>query len=205
MTARAGDWMQTFTGRQFWPMDPRPDEVEIADIAHALSLQCRYAGHCRHFYSVAEHCVLMARAVPEPLRLWALLHDASEAYLVDVPRPIKPYLPGYKVTEAAVMLAICARFGLPPEMPGAVHAADNAILHDELAQAMAAPPVPWNLPGVPLGVTLRFWTPVEAEFWFLTEFDHLTGGRFAATSQFPIQGGYGGGSRPQAAGVIPHG
>lgn len=195
MTARHGDWMQTFTGRQFWPMDPRPEEVAIADIAHALSLACRYAGHCRRFYSVAEHCVLMAWAVEPRHQLWALMHDASEAYLVDVPRPLKPYLPGYKVAEAAVMLAICARFGLPAEMPAAVHAADNRILHDELAQAMAAPPMPWNLPGEPLGVTLQFWEPQRAEFEFVSLFDRLTERRFAANGHFPVQGGAGGGAR----------
>ena len=74
--ARKGNWMQTFTGRQFWPADPRADEIDIRDIAHALSMQCRYAGHCTQFYSVAEHCVLLANAIPEQ-KLWALLHDAS--------------------------------------------------------------------------------------------------------------------------------
>jgi hypothetical protein len=175
MTERRGDWMQTFTGRQFWPLDPRPDEVDILDIAHALANQCRYAGHCRRFYSVAEHCVLLARAVAPEHRLCALLHDAAEAYLVDLPRPVKRHFVSYRFAEAAVMAAICLRFGLKPEMPAAVHDADYRILRDELEQNMAAPPQRWPVQDEePLGVTLRFWTPDQAEAWFLTEFDTLT-------------------------------
>lgn len=183
MTERRGDWMQTFTGRQFWPLDPRPDEVEILDIAHALANQCRYAGHCRRFYSVAEHSVLLARAFANrEERLWALLHDAAEAYLVDLPRPVKRHVVGYHIAEAAVMAAICMRFGLKPEMPTAVHKADYRILRDELEQNMSSPPAPWGVQEEePLGVTLRFWKPDEAEFWFLQEFDWVTGGRFGVT------------------------
>lgn len=178
--ARRGDWMQTFSGRQFWPLDPRPGEVFIHDIAHALANQCRYAGHCRRFYSVAEHSVLLARAVAPEHRLWALLHDAAEAYLVDLPRPVKRQVVGYAAAEATVMFAICLRFGLAIDMPPAVHDADFRILRDELEQNMASPPAPWGVQEAePLGVTLRFWKPDEAEFWFLKEFDHLTGGRFS--------------------------
>lgn len=182
MEPRRGDWMQTFTGRQFWPLDPRPDEVDILDIAHALANQCRYAGHCRRFYSVAEHCVLLSRAVAPEHRLWALLHDAAEAYLVDLPRPVKRHVVGYHIAEAAVMAAICLRFGLKPEMPDAVHDADYRILRDELDQNMSAPPARWPVQDeTPLGVTLRFWTPDLAEFWFLREFDALTTGGLGAT------------------------
>lgn len=176
-TERRGDWMQTFTGRAFWPLDPRPDEVDIADIAHALAHQCRYAGHCRKFYSVAEHSVLVARAVSPKHRLWALLHDAAEAYLVDLPRPVKRSVIGYATAEAAVMLAICARYGLAPDMPAEVHEADNRILLDESAQNMAPHPMPWNLPGEPIGLQLEYWTPVFAEIQFMTMFEALSAGR----------------------------
>src|SRR5580692_700756 len=107
-----GDWIQTATGRQFWPMDPRPDEIFIDDIAHALSMLCRFGGHCLRFYSVAEHSVLLSRVAPQKHKLWALLHDASEAYLVDVPRPIKPMLVGYKAAEEKIQRAIAVRFNL---------------------------------------------------------------------------------------------
>lgn len=169
---RRGDWMQLYSGKQFWPMDPRADEVEIEDIAHALSMQCRYAGHCKRFYSVAEHCVHLANYVSAPNRLWALLHDASEAYLVDVPRPVKPFLPGYKEAEARVMAVVCDRFGLPHEMPAEVHAADGAIIGDERAN-MKPCVAEWYSTGGPLGIALRYWTPEEAEYQFLWMFNHL--------------------------------
>lgn len=171
---RRGDWMQTFTGRQFWPMDPRAGEVDIEDIAHALSMQCRYAGHCLRFYSVAEHCVLLARYASRQNQLWALLHDASEAYLVDVPRPLKPFLPGYKEAEARVMAAVCERFKLPIDMPEEVKFLDGSILRDEAAQNMTLPPVAWGFPtDEPIGVKLRYWSPEEAKIEFINTFHAL--------------------------------
>jgi uncharacterized protein len=87
--------MQTYTGLAFWPLDPRPDEIRLVDIAHALSKLCRYGGQCLSFYSVAEHSLLVASKAPDHLKLVALMHDASEAYLLDIPRPIKRHLAGY--------------------------------------------------------------------------------------------------------------
>lgn len=174
--ARRGDWMQTFSGRQFWPMAPREDEVHIEDIAHALSMQCRYAGHCIRFYSVAEHSVLMAwwlyRHAGPQTALAGLLHDASEAYLVDVPRPVKPYLAGYKEAEARVQGVIMRRFGLPAELPRAVKEADDWIIGDELANLK---PMEWHARYQnPLGVTLAYWSPAEAEEKFLSAFRALS-------------------------------
>ena len=174
---RRGDWMQTFTGRAVYPLDPDPADFDIVDIAHALSMACRYAGHVRRFYSVAEHCVLMARHFSAPVnRKWALLHDASEAYLVDVPRPVKPYLAGYREAENDLMQMIALRFGLDGDMPAAVKSADNRILCDERDQAMAPCVRDWNLEGPRLGVTLRFWSPEEAEREFLIAYGEIFGG-----------------------------
>ena len=118
MADRKGDWMQTYTGRQFWPLDPRPEEVVIEDIARALSMQCRFAGHCAKFYSVADHSVRVSMLADEnsTLALAGLLHDAAEAYVVDVPRPLKRFLPGYKEIEREVARAIEKRFGLPGDI-----------------------------------------------------------------------------------------
>ncbi|WP_199520065.1 hypothetical protein [Fulvimarina endophytica] len=174
-TAREGDWMQTATGRQFWPIDPRPEEVCIEDIAHALSMLCRFGGHCRRFYSVAEHSVLLSRSVAPEHALWALMHDASEAYLVDVPRPIKPSLMGYREAEDRIMSAVCERFDMPVDMPAEVKHADGRILADEAAQNMEVPPVTWNDTGAPLGVELQFWTPERARHELLSRFCDLTG------------------------------
>lgn len=172
---RTGDWIQTYTGRQFWPLDPRADEIFVEDIAHALSMQCRFAGHCLKFYSVAEHSVLVSRNVAPELALWALLHDAAEAYLVDLPRPVKRSMPDYRGAEDRVMAAICYRFGLPQDMPAAVKTADNRILADEAEQNMARPPVAWEDNGARLGVRLQFWTPQEAEGAFLRAYAMAAG------------------------------
>jgi len=169
-----GDWIQTAMGRQFWPMDPRPNEVFLDDIAHALSMLCRFGGHCQRFYSVAEHCVLLARAAPRPIKRWALLHDASEAYLVDVPRPLKPFLVGYDEAEAKIMRAVAVRFNLHLGLPDQVKALDRAILTDERLQNMAPEPVPWSTDGDPLGVVLQFWNPERARAEFLREFEALS-------------------------------
>lgn len=89
---RRGDWIQTYTGKRFYPLDPRPEDVDVRDIAHALSNLCRFAGHTKTAYSVAQHCVLAARLAPPASKLAALLHDANEAYMGDVARPWKRYL-----------------------------------------------------------------------------------------------------------------
>ncbi len=179
---RIGSFMQTYTGRQYWPMDPRPHEVHIEDIAHSLSLQCRYAGHCLRYYSVAEHSVLIARSLaakhaPE-VALAGLLHDAPEAYCVDIPRPLKPYLTNYRAIEQDNWLAIATRFCLPAELPDEVHDADNRIIADELVNLV---PMPWHAryAGQELGVKLRYWSQEEAELEFLATFDALMSGRAA--------------------------
>lgn len=179
--SRTGDFMQTYTGRKYWPMSPRPHEVYIEDIAHSLGLQCRYAGHCIKFYSVAEHSVLIARHLaakhaPE-VALAGLLHDAPEAYCVDIPRPLKPYLTNYKDIEQKNWLAIAARFQLDRDLPDEVHDADNRIIADELVNLV---PMPWHARyDNPLGVRLRYWSPEEAETEFLATFEALMAGRAA--------------------------
>lgn len=177
MSARRGDWIQTAMGRQFWPMDPREGDVFIDDIAHALSLLCRFGGHCQRFYSVAEHSVLLARAAPALYQKWALLHDASEAYLVDVPRPIKPFLVGYSEAEAKIMEAVAVRFHLHLGLPDIIKQLDKRILMDERAQNMARAPIEWSTATEPLGVELQFWSPELARAEFLVTFERLCAGR----------------------------
>lgn len=177
-TERKGDFMQTFSARQFWPLDARTAEVHIDDIAHSLSLQCRYAGHCLRFYSVAEHCVHVARWIwwhSTPMNaLIGLLHDATEAYLVDMPRPVKRSLYDYRMHEAALWKVIAARYGLPEEMPAIVHDADNRIIADELVNMR---PMAWHAKhNDRLGVRLGFWSPERAEREFLDLFRSLWGG-----------------------------
>lgn len=158
-----GDWMQTFSGLRFYPLDPRPDEIDPRDIAHALSLLCRYGGHVDRFYSVAEHCVLMSEAVSAEHALAALLHDATEAYVVDVPRPLKRQLPGYREIEDRVWYVIALRFRIDLELPTAVKEADSRILLTE-RDALMPRHDEWDVDGMePLPVAITGWSPEEAE------------------------------------------
>lgn len=110
---RAGDWVLMPSGRPFWPIDPRADEIDIEDIAFSLSHLCRFGGHCKRFYSVAEHSVYVSRLVSPEAALWGLLHDASEAYVGDMPRPLKRMLPEFVMMEGKVQQAVAERFSLP--------------------------------------------------------------------------------------------
>ena len=125
-----GTSIQTYTGREFFPLDPQPEHIDSLDIAHALSLKCRYTGHCAWFYSVAQHSVVLCDYVREIGlstldQQWALMHDASEAYLPDVARPIKDDLPGFRAIEDRVMSAVAERYQLPLPMPVAIHKLDR--------------------------------------------------------------------------------
>ena len=170
---RKGDWMQTRSGRDFWPLDPHPEDVDIDDIAHALSNLCRYGGHCKAFYSVAQHSVFVSRVVPAEHALAGLLHDASEAYCVDMPRPIKRFLPDYERIEHGIWLAVAERFGLPAELHPCVKVADDAVLLAEKAQIMGESPHPWSVPGTPADIFILPWNPASARRAFMARFDEL--------------------------------
>jgi len=182
-TAR-GYWMQTATGRAFYPFDPRPEDIFIEDIAAGLSRQCRYAGQLRadvEIYSTAEHCVALARHFRAhgeiELAKWALLHDAAEAYLNDIVRPVKQALAAYRGVEALIMAAICDRFGLPRQEPAAVKDADRRILMDERRAVMASPSLPWATDEncAPLNAVILCYPPRMARFAFLHLFGELFG------------------------------
>jgi hypothetical protein len=165
---RIGDWMQTYSGRAFYPLDPRVEEIDVSDIAHALGMICRYGGHTRRFYSVAEHCVLLSEWCEEvadrPTALWALLHDATEAYVGDMVRPLKRMMPDYAAMDDHLMRTICVRFGIPFECPPLVKEGDNRILVNERKALMGTAPLPWaaieDLEKLPVMVT--GWSPSEA-------------------------------------------
>ncbi len=109
--------MNTFTGKKFDPLNMTTEDVSLEDIAHALSLMCRGGGHLKHFYSVGQHSIncmkeAKARNYPERIQLACLLHDASEAYIADIIRPVKVHLPDYYKIEAEIMNCIFKKFGL---------------------------------------------------------------------------------------------
>lgn len=143
-TSRIGGWILTHSGTPFFPLSPRVEEVKIMDIAHALSMTCRFNGHCNEFYSVAEHSWRMSFIVPPAHALWALLHDASEAYIADVTRPIKPLLTNYQQIETKLMEVIAQKFGLVWPMPDCIAAADLVMLHTEKRDLLIPTDYEWS-------------------------------------------------------------
>lgn len=190
--AGRGDWMQTHTGKAFYPLAPRVEDVDITDIAHALGNICRYNGHTRRFYSVAEHCVLLAHHFLDDTRhnwmtekerlnlaLWALLHDAPEAYIGDMIRPLKRNMPDFQAIDDELTALIAQRYELVgTEIPVAVKRADTAILNDERDALHFPPPQEWDVPAERLGVTIEAWEPSQARRRYLAMFERLTQGRF---------------------------
>lgn len=120
-TPRVGRYMLTYTGRKFYPADIRPGDICIEDIAHGLAGEMRFGGQSPRRITVAEHSILVAQVLSGSSRLMGLLHDASEAFLKDIPSPVKVLLPDYKELESAVMRAVAYEFGLPA---GFQHGAD---------------------------------------------------------------------------------
>jgi len=172
-------WLQTYTGGIVHPLDPKEDEIRLQDIAAALSKLCRFGGHCREFYSVAEHSVLMSRVVRPDMKLCALMHDASEAYLVDVPKPLKAFLVGYSEIENRLMSVIANKFSFEWPLPTGIKQLDMAILSDERLQNMAVMNVESMLWGnilPPIGIKLEFWTPDRAQYEFCAAYHMIRHG-----------------------------
>jgi hypothetical protein len=169
-------WICTRHGRRFHPFAPRVEDIDIADISHALSNIGRYTGHTSRFYSVAQHSVWVSLIVQPAHALAGLLHDASEAYLVDIPRPMKPHFSKYRQWESRLEECIAGKFGFPYPLPLAVKAADNEMLRHEIAWLFE--------PGSPLwerwGITERPdpelvpWEPGRAMLMFKERYTELT-------------------------------
>ena len=192
-----GGWIQTVTGRAFPILDPRPEDIDIRDIAHALSMLCRFGGHTREFYSVAQHSVLVSlvleRFQPDNhvLKLGGLLHDRGEGYLLDLPRPIKR-LPGfepYRKLEHHIERVSEPRFGLVLTEADrkAIKAADELVLRTECRDLMAPLHSAWSRElhpdhGATMPETIEPMTPEGARFYFLKRWAELWRAPAAATS-----------------------
>lgn len=181
---RSGGWMQLGAGRRFYPQDPRPEDFRIEDIAHALACENRFGGHTPEPYSVAQHSVLVSRRAQElasgsvEVALWGLLHDASEAYIRDLPRPVKRLLPEYQRLEEGVMAAIADRFQLGRAMPPEVRRADEELLATEARDLLGISDRSWGLEAEPLTDLVApesNWR--HAKFAFLDRFRELTESR----------------------------
>lgn len=167
--------METFTGKLVMPLDLCYEEIDIVDIAHHLSLICRFNGACRKFYSVAQHSILVAGIVPKGDRLAALLHDASEAYMADVIRPIKQAIPGLKIIEDRIEVRILAKFKCSGADWKAIKRADNILLATE-ARDLLPLVEDWMFTEKPLeSVRIVPWTARQAEKLFLKRFKEYGG------------------------------
>lgn len=136
---KKGDYINTFTGIKFYPLDPDTEQISIIDIAHALSFMTRANGHLQSFYTVAQHSVNCAkeakvRGYSSRIQLGCLLHDGSEAYLSDITRPVKQYLYTYRRLEAVIQSTVFEKFGLSDltqEEVDAITTIDNDLLFYE--------------------------------------------------------------------------
>jgi uncharacterized protein len=181
-------WIITHTGKKFYHLNPLPGMIDIEDIAHALSMLCRWTGHTRFHYSVAQHCYYASLIVAPEIALATLLHDSSEAYLGDMNRPLKHFTaagPAYLKIEESVERVIFEKFGVPFPLPEGVKDADTQMLYAEKAQLMNVTEATqyearkWGRDETEAPIIIERWTPRRAEKMFLKRFEELQGERAA--------------------------
>ena len=176
-------WIETVSGRKFTFLSPKDEDIDINDIAHALSMTCRYSGHVRQFYSVAEHSYLASFLVPPEDALGALLHDASEAYITDVASPIKSHLHNYKKLEDTIMQAIANKYGFTYPVSAAIKKADVAMLSTEAHWLMPGKGDNWTFwngverPDIYIGIKPSCLSPEQAKKYFIERFNILCEGK----------------------------
>ena len=153
---------------------PHSSNFTIEDVAHGLANLCRYSGQCRRFYSVAEHSLFVSE-LSENFKLAALLHDAAEAFVGDLPSPLKGLLPEYKRIETRVQRVIFERFGLGKDIPPEIKVTEKRVLAAEQAQIMPPGTAAWaQREGIePAPILVRHLAPAEAKELFLSRFEDL--------------------------------
>jgi len=169
-----GPTIMLHSGAWFDFCAPASSEFMIEDIAHGLANICRYSGQCSSFYSVAEHSILVSETA-KGFELEALLHDAAEAFLGDITRPLKQMLPEYKRIEADVERAILDRFGIIGPLPPQVKQADLRVLAAEQKQIMPEGTDGWvrGQKVEPAPIIVRHLLPDEAKRAFIERFEAL--------------------------------
>lgn len=168
-------WIQTYSGKRFTPLDPTIDSIVIQDIANALSMQCRFAGHISEFYSVAQHSVYVSYLCDFKDSLHGLLHDASEAYLVDIPSPLKrsPLFSEYRKVEENLQKNIYKRFEISEEEPESVKYADKLMLSIEAKQLLTLRDDWGTITDSVPPFLIKPLSPKEAKVLFLKRFFEL--------------------------------
>jgi hypothetical protein len=182
-------WIQTFTGKRFRPLAAVAADVDVRDIAHALALKCRFNGHCRVFYSVAEHSVRVSRLLEtegRKLALWGLMHDAGEAYLADLGGPIKNVfhvhhagiaggVETFGEAEDRLLDVIAQALGFDPVDYSAVRTADLRMLMTEARDVMGGAIENWHVSELPIEERIEPWNWERAEAAFLERWRELRG------------------------------
>ncbi|WP_109372912.1 hypothetical protein [Proteus genomosp. 6] len=171
-------YIATATNKHFYYLDVRIEDIDIQDIASGLANECRFNGQIDNFYSVAQHSVYVSYLVAPEYALEALLHDASEAYIKDLPSPLKKLLPEYKLIELRVEKMIRKKFGLPESKSDAVHFADLMMLATEKRDLEIDTGSNWlMLEGIPASdFVVNPLTPPQAKALFLRRFNELYNG-----------------------------
>jgi hypothetical protein len=174
-TVLAKSEILTCSGDHFSFINPDAYHFEIETIAHALSHLCRFTGHTSSFYSVAQHSVLVSRLVPRHMQLAGLLHDATEAFVGDMTKPLKDMFPEFRRIEKNIENAICRQYGLPCPMPPEIKRADLILLATEKRDLMPHVDTQWRyLEGIDaMKEKITPWPPVMAKEKFLARFDEL--------------------------------
>jgi uncharacterized protein len=189
---RTGNWMCLASGTHWYVSDPHPDDVRIEDIAHALSLLCRFGGHTSKFYSVGQHSILVSqwleRNYPNDnlLHLYGLLHDGPEGLgLIDLPRPVKEMFPEYQALEHRVAQVMYQGLGLPspdPDQEVRIKEADNTLLMTERRDLINHGGYEWSIKERP-DPSIDLYQPMEplaVKHLFLAEYSRLLGPAIAS-------------------------
>lgn len=198
MIPRRGDWRLSYKGNKIYPLDLRPEDIDIEEIAHSLSNLCRFGGHCKEFYSVAQHSVIVCGLIRDwidwasaddstrnttadrNLMLTALLHDAPEAYCGDMVRPLKQNIPEFKTIESQIWTVIAAKFNLPFSLPKEIEIEDARALLMEKRDLLTSHGHTWTFPQCQFpDLNIPTWnivpvSPSYAKESFLALFESLT-------------------------------
>ncbi len=174
-------WIQTYSGRRLNILSFEPEDIHDIDVAHALANTCRFNGHTKFFYSVAEHSILAYRIAPTVLKAEMLLHDASEMLISDIPKPVKVALDSWTSGswthfESLVYERFALRYGIPRRLTPEARAIDMAMLSAERSQCMNDTVHDWGPLPPPANVWIKPMCPEEAEHEFLKCLEELRKG-----------------------------
>ena len=168
-----GVWIQTYTKKKFYPLNPRCEDIDIEDIAWSLSNLCRYNGHCK-FYSVAEHSIYASQYLPSKYALEGLMHDAAEAYIGDISTPVKQLLPDIKKIEHVMLKCIAEKFKLEYPFREAIKKVDLRLLATEASQIMNPQVEVWpQLTEPPFDFKIKCVRPANAFNIFMRRYETL--------------------------------